>query len=665
MNSKSVMKKRGLSGKTDAFCNQTVRRFWLGLVSFIIAIKMCLFDESPTPHLTRRCQFRLIGIQLQDVFVGGAVRGSILTWLLAMILYAAGSPAHAVSVDCGENQSFSAGLGGWGPWWSGSTPVVDTSVGHTDSQSLRLQGGPGTASRYILPTECPLGIAYVNYWVRTQTGSARIYTKLVDQMTDAVLYDSVNAGPTVVGTTWTRISIPVMITNETLIGITAEPVSPATNTTVYIDDVVVANDACANQSFTQDTGGFVVWWSGNAVAITSPGRTDDWSLKLSGSPYGTAKRDISPGECPQPLTRVAYYVRAETGSALVHTKLVDQVTDETLWDTNTGPIAVSSTAWTRVVIDVPMPNTTLIGITAERQDGGAVSVLVDDVMLNPGIAASLPTQPDNVPVPVRDGWALTFSDEFSNGTLDPAKWVAITTGPTYGSSTEGFGETWGTECYDASQVAIKNGSLQLTAKQQSVSCLGITKSWLSGLVISKDRFSQAFGRLEARIRMPVARGAWPAFWMMPQLQKNWGTCGMYWPCGGEIDILEYVGQLNSTTNATEDKTVHSTLHWGTSTGGHTQDSGSANVIPSVDRWTVYAAQWDTTGISFFIDDNFVKKTTFPLPKSSGLYARAEPFDVPFYFILNQSVGGVWPGTPDPADYPNTVKTDYVAAYKRL
>lgn len=139
---------------------------------------------------------------------------------------------------------------------------------------------------------------------------------------------------------------------------------------------------------------------------------------------------------------------------------------------------------------------------------------------------------------------------------------------------------------------------------------------------------------------------------------------MYWPCGGEIDILEYVGQLNSTTNATEDKTVHSTLHWGTSTGGHTQDSGSANVVPSVDRWTVYAAEWDTTGISFFVDDTFVKKVAFPLPNSSGLYTGAEPFNVPFYFILNQSVGGAWPGTPDPADYPNTVKIDYAAAYKR-
>lgn len=592
------------------------------------------------------------------------MRKSFLAWLLALIMYAVGSPAYAVSVDCGENQSFTAGLGGWGAWWSGSTPVVDTAVGRTDSRSLRLQGSPGTAARDILPTECPLGIAYVNYWARTQAGSARIYTKLVDQVTGATLYDSINTAPTVVGTTWTRISIPVTITNKTLIGIAADPVSPATSTTVYIDDVVVANDACANQTFATDTGGFSVWWSGNAVARTSPGRTDSWSLKLSGSSYGTAERDISPSECAQPLTRVAYYVRAETGTALVHTKLVDQVTGATLYDSvNSGPVTVPSTTWTRIVINVSMPNTTMIGIAAEKQGGGAVSVLVDDVMLNPGVVPTPPTQPDNVPIPVRNGWTLTFSDDFSNSTLNPTKWAAITTGPTYGSSTEGFGETWGIECYNASQVAIQNGSLQLTAKQQSVSCLGENHSWLSGLVISRDRFSQAYGRFEARIRMPVARGSWPAFWMMPQVQQQWGTCGMYWPCGGEIDILEYVGQLNSS-NATESKAVYSTLHWGTSTGGHVQDSGSANVLPSVDRWTVYAAEWDTTGISFYVDDVFVKKVSFPLPNSAGLYTGSQPFSVPFYFILNQSVGGVWPGAPNPADYPSTVKVDYVAAYKR-
>jgi beta-glucanase (GH16 family) len=588
----------------------------------------------------------------------------LLSYLFAAALFALSSPAHAVSIDCGVNQTFSSGLGGWSAWWSGSAPVVDTTVGRTDSRSLRLQGGPGTATRDIQPSECSLGIAYVNYYARTASGTALLYTKLVDQVTGVTLYDSLNTAPVTVGTTWTKISIPVAITNTTLVGISAEPASPATTVTTYIDDVVVANDACANQSFTQNTGGFAAWWSGNTPTRVTSGRTDAGALRLSGFSDATATRDIDPSECAQPLTRIAYYVRAETGNAWIYTKLVDQVTGAVLWDADTGPVAVSSDAWTRIVIDVPMTHATLLGIAAQAQGGGNVAVLIDDVMLNPGVTPTPSTQPDNLAVPNRDGWVLTFSDAFSNSALDSAKWAAITTGATYGGSTEGFGETWGQECYDSSQVAVANGSLQLTARQQNVSCLGTNKSWLSGLVISRDRFSQAFGRFEARIRMPVARGSWPAFWMMPQVQNNYGTCGMYWPCGGEIDILEYVGELNGATNATEAKAVYGTMHWGTAQGGHVQDGGQFNVTPSVDRWTLYAIEWDATGISFFVDDHFVKRVNFPLPNSTGLYTGAQPFDVPFYFILNQSIGGAWAGSPNASDYPNTVKIDYVAAYRR-
>ena len=194
--------------------------------------------------------------------------------------------------------------------------------------------------------------------------------------------------------------------------------------------------------------------------------------------------------------------------------------------------------------------------------------------------------------------------------------------------------------------------------------MGKTRSWLSGLVISRNRFAQAFGRFEARMRIPVAGGSWPAFWMMPQVPGNFGSCGMYWPCSGEIDILEYVGSHNKATKGTEANAVYSTLHWGDAQGGHVQEAGHFNVTPSVDRWTVYAVEWDRTGMSFFVDDTRVKRIAFPLPGSPDLYSGAQPFDVPFYFILNQSVGGTWAGAPNPADFPNTIRIDYVAAYRR-
>lgn len=273
-------------------------------------------------------------------------------------------------------------------------------------------------------------------------------------------------------------------------------------------------------------------------------------------------------------------------------------------------------------------------------------------------------QPDNLAVPERDGWTLTWSDDFSGAKLDPSKWTAITTGETYETSTAGFGETWGEECYDRAQVKVSGGALLLTAQRKKTACLGKTRDWRSGLVISRDLFAQTFGRFEARIRMRPARGTWSAFWMMPQVQVPHGACGSYWPCSGEIDILEYVGALNGTTSATETSAVYSTLHWGNAERRNVQESGEARITPDVDRWTVYAAEWDRQGISFFADDKLVTHVPFPLAGGEGVYSGAKPFDVPFYFILNQAVGGDWAGAPDAGDYPNTMKIDYVAAYRR-
>ena len=47
----------------------------------------------------------------------------------------------------------------------------------------------------------------------------------------------------------------------------------------------------------------------------------------------------------------------------------------------------------------------------------------------------------------------------------------------------------------------------------------------------------ATGAIEARIRLPLGQGIWPAFWM---LGTDFGSVG--WPRCGEIDIMENIGQ---------------------------------------------------------------------------------------------------------------------------
>jgi beta-glucanase (GH16 family) len=56
-------------------------------------------------------------------------------------------------------------------------------------------------------------------------------------------------------------------------------------------------------------------------------------------------------------------------------------------------------------------------------------------------------------------------------------------------------------------------------------------------------FDQKYGRFEARIKLPLGKGLWPAFWMLgsniqtaPESPDNPNT--VPWPYCGEIDIME-------------------------------------------------------------------------------------------------------------------------------
>lgn len=66
-----------------------------------------------------------------------------------------------------------------------------------------------------------------------------------------------------------------------------------------------------------------------------------------------------------------------------------------------------------------------------------------------------------------------------------------------------------------------------------------------------SNWGQAEGRFEARIKLPQpARYVWPAFWLLPQSNPDGRhstdpAVSRCWPTGGEIDILESVGQYKN------------------------------------------------------------------------------------------------------------------------
>jgi len=93
---------------------------------------------------------------------------------------------------------------------------------------------------------------------------------------------------------------------------------------------------------------------------------------------------------------------------------------------------------------------------------------------------------------------------------------------------------------DGSTVFAKGGNLVLRVNSacQGMDCL------TSGRVMSKQGFK--YGLFSFTARVPKCNDIWPAIWLLPGDKNGLGPYGT-WPCSGEIDILETVGDHNFGT----------------------------------------------------------------------------------------------------------------------
>ena len=132
------------------------------------------------------------------------------------------------------------------------------------------------------------------------------------------------------------------------------------------------------------------------------------------------------------------------------------------------------------------------------------------------------------PVPLE--WTLVWQDEFegpAGQSPDASRWR------------HDVGTDWGNAQLEYDTARPQNvsldgaGNLAIVARREDY----LGQEYTSARINTRALFEQAQGRFEARIKLPVGRGIWPAFWL---LGGNFGTVG--WPNCGEIDVMEYRGQ---------------------------------------------------------------------------------------------------------------------------
>ena len=190
---------------------------------------------------------------------------------------------------------------------------------------------------------------------------------------------------------------------------------------------------------------------------------------------------------------------------------------------------------------------------------------------------------------------------------------------------------------------IESGALVVEARAENFG----GRNYTSARLLTKDKHSWTYGRIEARIKVPRGQGIWPAFWM---LGSNISSAG--WPQCGEIDIMENIGR--------EPSIVHGTVH-GPGYSGEFGISGSYTLAGAAlaDDFHIFAIEWEENRIRWFIDGQLY----FTLTPASLPNGSAWVFNQPQFLILNVAVGGNWPGNPNGSTtFPQRMTVDYVRVY---
>ena len=301
----------------------------------------------------------------------------------------------------------------------------------------------------------------------------------------------------------------------------------------------------------------------------------------------------------------------------------------TVTNTVTNLVAPAGTAYVRYQV-----------VFEQGPDNASGSMYFDDLTLN--------QTGGTVVVPPITQWNIVWSDEFTQAdgsSPDSTKW-----GYDIGNGSGGWGNLQLE--YDTARTnnaRIVGGQLVIEADQESYG----GKNYTSARMLTKGKWSWAYGRMEARIKIPRGQGIWPAFWML-------GTnidAGVSWPTCGEIDIMENIGRTS------DQGTDHGTIHGPGYSGGNA--IGGTYTLPGgaalADDFHIYAVEWTPNQIKWFVDTHqYFTATPASLPGGTTWV-----FTQPQFFILNVAVGGKWPGIPDGTTiFPQQMVVDYVRVYEQ-
>lgn len=265
----------------------------------------------------------------------------------------------------------------------------------------------------------------------------------------------------------------------------------------------------------------------------------------------------------------------------------------------------------------------------------------------------IPNQMFGQKIPQYTGYALVWSDEFSNdGAPNPQNWTFE----------KGFVRNHELQWYQPENAYCQKGKLIIEGRREQKSNPNYnaqSQDWrkqrtnieyTAASLKTQGLHSWQYGRIEMRAKIDTQAGIWPAFWTL-------GVEGE-WPRNGEIDIMEfYRGMLLAN------------VAWGSETRYKAIWRDLKKPIETFQdrRWSkkfhVWRMDWDEKAIRLYVDGellNFVE-LQYTINQDG---TQKNPFMQPHYLLLNLAIGGDNGGDPSSSKFPSQYIIDYVRVYQK-
>ncbi|HAI11689.1 MAG TPA: hypothetical protein DCM28_08285, partial [Phycisphaerales bacterium] len=348
-------------------------------------------------------------------------------------------------------------------------------------------------------------------------GSSWLKVNLTDANNDKWTLDGQPGTSSYTPDTWHTIQIDLAafgIENQTIVAVGVQ--GPSTTGYFFMDEVSFETPMAPPYVLFDDNtqNGTALWEQSSSISElsygTDPVASGTHSIAIEAASWSQAGLAISKtAPVGQTILEAKIYRVSGSGGSIVFrygsswlaVTLSSSNNDKWTLDGQPGITSYTPDTWHTLQIDLEAFGLANENIKAIGFKGSSTTAyyFMDDVAF---VGTGAPTA---IEPPIAGNWTLTFEDDFDGTSLDPDKWK--------------LGEHWlginGLAGNTPENIAVENGNLKMTAEKKTTVFGTATYNYATGEISTFQKFKQAYGYYEARIKYDAAQGVWPAFWLMP------------------------------------------------------------------------------------------------------------------------------------------------------